>query len=107
MDIDSECKIRHEIRAVVHELVHNRTQLTYAEYIKVRDTHGLNSYEREALFPYMDNNCLGTYLEQSIIPNTHWYTSRPRLPATTYDDLLVNVLSPIIIERLKNNGNQI
>lgn len=100
-------RVRSEIRDVIHELENSNTQLTYPSYVEVRDKYGLSGYEREALYPYMSNECLGTYIEQHVLPYSDVHSRCFRMPATTYDTLLVNILIPLIIERLKNDGDNV
>ena len=71
------------------------TQEEYLAFFKKYD--GLNSWEREALIPHMDN--------EALIQNVEYCLSqcqRARNPSATYDEAIIGVYAPEIIKRLKD-----
>jgi hypothetical protein len=57
----------------------------------------LNGYERELLYPKLTTDALVKCAEQSL-SNCEFSKKRP---SATYNDLMLRVLVPLLIERLK------
>lgn len=80
------------IRPEIQELA-SRGDVTWDEYSALR----MNSYEREFLYPSLTDDALVRLVDTVILPNC----SRPRSPASTYDESLVGNFVPLLLQRLK------
>jgi len=80
-------------KAFIRPEYYDRTKpISYEEW----QTMQINSYERLCVHPLMTNDCLSK-MTQDVLKNCRH--DRSRIPAT-YDDMLANVLTPLLIERL-------
>lgn len=78
----------------VKERVASKVPITLEEWRTFR----MNSWEREALYPLLDN--------EALIDTARHFKSNCKPPyygkATTYDETLVHVILPIILKRLED-----
>lgn len=90
--MSNECLIKPEVQRLMNRYLNQQIQLTWEEYSILR----MNSYERVSLFPIMDNNCL-----VKACLNTQQHFCLPRSMPTTYEEVAVQLLFPLLIERLE------
>jgi hypothetical protein len=67
--------------------------ITWAEWQEMR----MNSYEQEELYPLLDNEAL-CKVTQHCLNNC---SPRDRKPCSVYDDAVLHVIVPLLLERLK------
>lgn len=88
------CFLKPEVQRLMNRYLNEGILLTYEQY----EVMYLNSYERIALYPIMDNECLlkvCTKMQDNI--------TAPRAP-TTYEDTILHIMFPLLIERLKREA---
>lgn len=74
-----------------HEVV------TYADFSAFCNEHGLNSYERELMYPKLDNDALIRIVKSHLL-NCGRVDKRP---CSTYDESIIAVFAPLMIERIE------
>ncbi len=76
----------------VRERLRDSKQITWQEW----QTFRMNSWEQELLYPHLDNDAL-IRLARYFVDQC----GRVRRPAITYNDGLIAVIVPILLERLE------
>lgn len=87
---------RDEVSTEIYEIVGKskvtRDRLTAEEYMGRR----MNSYERVAIYPCLDNHALAHVIDHYIINSR-----QPNYPLPAcYDEALIHILAPIAVRRL-------
>jgi hypothetical protein len=95
-----KCYIKPEIQRLINRYLNKAILLTYEEYSSLR----MNSYERAALYPIMDNNC---FIKVCLQYQQHFSLSAN--PPSTYEEAALQLLFPLLIERLEREttGNDL
>lgn len=85
--------VRPEVRALGA-----RGNVTLDEW-EVLGAQGMNSFERETLYPALADEALAKVVEYCL--SQCGQTRRPYRPASTYDDAMITVFAPLLLERLR------
>lgn len=86
------------IRPGIRRRIELAVPLTWEQYEKL----SMNSYERAAIYHLMDNECLERVVRYNL--KNCISVSRNLIP-TTYEDTLVNILAPLLLERMMGVEN--
>lgn len=89
--------IRDKIKLIIAGIKMRQRTLSIKEWRNLQN-RGLNSFEREALMPLLSDEALIEDIEYCL-KNC---SSRSRRPCVTYDDALVELYVPLLIERFKH-----
>lgn len=94
--------IRQDVRDLMKHVADSGTKIPHAQFESfTKERGGMNSYEREELVPFMDDDCLIQHIEYCLTNCQQKY----RLgPCSTYDEAVVHLWMPEIIKRLRANG---
>lgn len=79
----------------VYTRLRAKEQIEWAEW----QTFRMNSWEQEALMPHLTNDAL-ILLSKQFLDNCE----RIRRPAITYEDGIVGVILPILLQRLEHES---
>lgn len=90
--MNNNCYIKPQIQRLINRYLNEGIKLTHEEYNNLF----MNSYERAALYPIMDNDCL-----LKVCKHTQANFSLRATPPTTYEETAIQLLFPLLMERLE------
>ncbi len=105
----AECAFRANIDFPVLNLVADaRTKLLRITQKQLDDLGGMNTYERQYLWPEVDNAVLLASVKYNLANITSIDTINPKTRCChTYEEALVNLLVPLLVERLEEADKKI
>lgn len=85
------------VRPVFTEWLAERESVSHSAFHDFCLQHGMNSYERELMYPKLDDDALIRVVERCL---ENCQSPRKR-PCSTYNESLENIFAPMLIERLR------
>ena len=92
---DPTSDVRPHIKAMVEEMHESGDQISLVRYKRM----ALNSFEREWILPFMDDECLIYRIEHAL--NFCEHKEDPNRPPVTYDQAVIHSLMPEILARFR------
>lgn len=101
---EKQSHIGQDIRDLIASMTETGDRISYQDFAAFTDArNGMNSWEREELVPYFDDDCLIHHIEYCLTQCERKYRSGP---CSTYDESVVHLWMPEIIKRLKASAKQ-
>lgn len=100
---DNQRRFQSHCKPEVLEFIAQCQTLSKDEYENLcKKAGGFNSYERHLLYPLMDDDLLIETAEYCLLN----CSPDRRKPATTYDNVMLNTIAPLLIKKLKTKGKE-
>ena len=95
---EHQSRISQPVRDLIQSVINGGPRITWQQLNDFISTHGMTSWEREEIVPYMDDDCLIHRIEHCLENCKQKYRSGP---CSTYDESIVYLWMPEIIKRLQ------
>ena len=91
MTLPNQCYIKPAIQRLINQCLNEGTKITWEQY----EPMFINSYERAALYPHLDTQCLLKVARQM---QAHFHSNRSPV---TYEETALHLIFPLLCERLE------